>query len=1391
MPAGSTVFVDATGSSDPDGDPLSYQWAITQRPAGSAAQLSSTTTFATSFVADLPGNYVVQLIVSDGLLASAPDTVTIGTGNVAPTANAGPDQLVSLGQTVRLDGGGSTDANGDAVSYSWSLVSVPAGSGATLTNASIVNPAFVADLFGTYVAQLIVSDGTLAGAPDTVSISVRPGTISLALVGTALVGVGSSERLAVTINPVAPAGGTLVTVVSDDTSVLTIGPPASVLIPQGSAAGEVTVNGISAGTATVRASAPGYTEGALTIGGTPNVISVPATLTAAPGQTVSLPISIAPNPAPSGGLTIDVVSSDPARVAVLTPAVTIPEGAVSANATIRGAGVGVATITASTAGFVSGRSQVTTTANLNIVQTTAAFNAGFTSSISIQLESAGSQVAAPPSGVTVTLTAENPACVSATSPVTIGAGLTSVASTLSYGGSATLPCTTIVTARATDMTPDTVSVTVSPAAGVTLIGLPATVGAGLQTGLSFTARLGAAQHGGRTMHLESSNPAVALLALNTTTPGTAALDVPLANGSTDVSFVIQGVEGAPVPASATITASATGFASATGTANVVRPALQIASLGATATTLSADGPFVVQVGLPSSGQAFLNSFQTARRGGPGLTATVTHTNPTVAQLVTTPLTAQTVTVAIPAGQSSSAATVAAGGVAFHAVSPGQTTVSAAIPGFTTTTAGSVAVTISGPGITMIGLPATVGAGLQTGLSFTARLAASQHGGVTMHLESSNPAVALLALNTTTPGTAALDVPLANGSTDVSFVIQGVEGAPVPSTASITASAAGFSNGTGSVTVVRPALQIASLGATATTLSADGPFVVQVGLPSSGQAFLNSFQVARRGGPGLTATVTHTNPTVAQLVTTPLTAQTVTVAIPPGQSSSAATVAAGGVAFHAVSPGQTTVSAAIPGFTTTTAGSVAVTISGPGITTIGLPATVGAGLQTGLSFTARLTAAQHGGVTMHLESSNPAVALLALNTTTPGTAALDVPLANGSTDVSFVIQGMEGAPVPSTLSITASAAGFSNGTGSVTVVQPALQIASLGATATTLSADGPFVVQVGLPSSGQAFLNSFQVARRGGPGLTAAVTHTNPAVAQLITTAATGQTVTVTIPAGQSSSPATVVAGGVAFHALSSGPTSVAASIPGFIATAAAHVPVTVSAPAVTMIGFPATVGAGLQTGLSFTARLAASQHGGVTMHLESSNPAVALIAPNTTAAGSASLDVFLANGSTDVTFVIQGMESAPVPSTVIVTASAAGFTNGTGSVTVVRPALQIASLGTSTTAAAADGPFQVQIGIPNSTEAFLNSFQVVRRGGAPLTVTVTHTNPAAAQLRTPALTGQTVTVVIGVGQSSSPATVAAGGVAFDPVAPGQTIVTASIPGFVVTTAGSVTVTITP
>src|SRR6185503_14180833 len=169
------------------------------------------------------------------------------------------------------------------------------------------------------------------------------------------------------------------------------------------------------------------------------------------------------------------------------------------------------------------------------------------------------------------------------------------------------------------------------------------------------------------------------------------LDVFVANGFVDANFVVQAVEGAPT--SATITATAPGFASGTGTVTVVQAALDISSLPTTATSLSADDPFWIRVGLPNAARTALNVLQPPRVGAP-LTVTITNSNAAVAQLVTTALTGQQVAVTLPAGQLNSATTVAQGGVALHAGSPGSTTVSATIPGFIATTDASVAVTIS-------------------------------------------------------------------------------------------------------------------------------------------------------------------------------------------------------------------------------------------------------------------------------------------------------------------------------------------------------------------------------------------------------------------------------------------------------------------------------------------------------------------------------------------------------------------------------------------------------------------------------------------------------------------------------------------------------------------------
>ncbi|MDD5133751.1 MAG: PKD domain-containing protein, partial [Candidatus Nanoarchaeia archaeon] len=98
--------------------------------------------------------------------------VISGSTNLIPIANAGPDQSVTTSTLVNLDGSASSDSDGTIVSYSWSIISSPAGSGASLTNPTTVSPTFTPDVNGAYVIQLIVRDNLGANSsPDLVVIT--------------------------------------------------------------------------------------------------------------------------------------------------------------------------------------------------------------------------------------------------------------------------------------------------------------------------------------------------------------------------------------------------------------------------------------------------------------------------------------------------------------------------------------------------------------------------------------------------------------------------------------------------------------------------------------------------------------------------------------------------------------------------------------------------------------------------------------------------------------------------------------------------------------------------------------------------------------------------------------------------------------------------------------------------------------------------------------------------------------------------------------------------------------------------------------------------------------------------------------------------------------------
>ena len=170
---GDTIVLNGGASSDVDGNLLTYAWTFLSKPDGSKATLKNPTRVNPSFVIDLPGNYVIQLIVNDGLVNSTPATVTISTLNSPPVAAAGPDQVVFVGDTVQLNGSGSADVDGNPLTFSWSIISKPQGSIAMLVNGTTVNPTFVVDVRGSYVVQLIVNDGTVNSTPDTVTIATQ------------------------------------------------------------------------------------------------------------------------------------------------------------------------------------------------------------------------------------------------------------------------------------------------------------------------------------------------------------------------------------------------------------------------------------------------------------------------------------------------------------------------------------------------------------------------------------------------------------------------------------------------------------------------------------------------------------------------------------------------------------------------------------------------------------------------------------------------------------------------------------------------------------------------------------------------------------------------------------------------------------------------------------------------------------------------------------------------------------------------------------------------------------------------------------------------------------------------------------------------------------------
>lgn len=156
--AGTLVALSGENSFDIDNDPFTSIWVQT---GGPDVILVGADGANPSFLAPHPGDSGVatltfRLLVDDGFPMDAPtpgyvfgnvtDTVTVVVteANNTPFADAGADQTVAAEAAVILDGTGSADPDGDALTYSWTQE--PGGIPVTLAGADTASPSFIAPL---------------------------------------------------------------------------------------------------------------------------------------------------------------------------------------------------------------------------------------------------------------------------------------------------------------------------------------------------------------------------------------------------------------------------------------------------------------------------------------------------------------------------------------------------------------------------------------------------------------------------------------------------------------------------------------------------------------------------------------------------------------------------------------------------------------------------------------------------------------------------------------------------------------------------------------------------------------------------------------------------------------------------------------------------------------------------------------------------------------------------------------------------------------------------------------------------------------------------------------------------------------------------------------------
>ena len=639
--------------------------------------------------------------------------------------------------------------------------------GGTLTQNAVNGIATFPDLTLNQVATgytLNASSPSLTSAVSS-AFNITPAALTVT-VQSALVGIASTLNGTVSIGRAAPAGGVGVTLSSDTPANVTVA-PTNLTIAQGQTSGAFTYTGVASGPATLSASATNYLTGTTLVTGTSAQVSLSLIPPVAPGQSVSLALSLA-TAAPPGGTTVTFTSSNPS-IATVSASLFVPAGQQTAatNPQVTGILIGSTVITANAPGYAPAMRTAKVTVTPSINPSTTAINLSTSTNTTLNITAP-----APAGGITFTLSSDDPTTVTVPTSVTIIQGSTSVS----------LPITgvqagnTIIRADSPGVVEATGAVSVYSA----INGGSLTTGYDMEVSSGFY--LPVAPPNPTTVTVTSNNPAIAVLSTSASVAGQTTLTFPNTTSNYFGTIYVQGLS----IGTTTLTLSAPGYQNGTTTITVDPSGFVYYGTPSFSTTSFStptnNGLYPVPLDPTTLNVVGFFAYTINPNSAP-ISIPVTSSDTTVGRIVTSP-------VVFKPGDTGET-------ISFQPVGPGTANLTAGPPpaGFATSAQyEQIVATVTAPAVTPPNI--LTGVNLQNGSGIYLPVSPPTPVDVTVTLVSPGARFVSLSNTATAAGTSTLTYTAVSGQYIGNLYADGT----VAGTATYTISAPGYTTGTGTITV---------------------------------------------------------------------------------------------------------------------------------------------------------------------------------------------------------------------------------------------------------------------------------------------------------------------------------------------------------------------------------------------------------------------------------------------------------------------------------------------------------------------------------------------------------------------------------------------------------------